>query len=58
MVEPQPSNGYAIELNANLNPLFRAIIFTLMSDLKCRKAQRVPYPCPNSAHPQDPHADR
>jgi hypothetical protein len=46
MVEPQPSNSYAIELNANPYALIRAIIYTLMSHLKCLNAQRVPYPCP------------
>jgi hypothetical protein len=46
MVEPQPSNMRAIELNENLKLLVRAIIYTLMSHQKCLNAQRVPYPCP------------
>jgi hypothetical protein len=42
MVEPQPSNGYAIELNANLSPLFRAIIFVLMSDQSAENPSACP----------------
>ncbi len=58
MVEPQPSNERAIELNANLNPLFRAIIFTLMSDQNGENPNACPNRALSAAHPQHPHADR